>query len=188
MKDDVNSEKIEIISTEDEKIKTIGEILSNNTSRTILRVLGDGELSANEIAEKIGMLLSLTIYHLKKMQSCGIIRVSKINKSEKGLHMNYYTVTKYAFVILSAHSYEKIEKANSLGDLLKRVSRFVTIGIIAIIAWFAMSYDDLYGLHPPVMTPLEEVLSQPTYWNIIVPLIIIIIGLVTERILKCYNR
>ncbi|MDE1843685.1 MAG: hypothetical protein KGH95_08555, partial [Thaumarchaeota archaeon] len=47
-------ERIEILSTEDGKIKSIGEMLSNDSSRNILKTLLDDTMTANQIAQKIG--------------------------------------------------------------------------------------------------------------------------------------
>jgi len=45
-------EKVEILSTDDEKIKLIGNLLSNDTSRNILKLLFGQEMTANDIAVK----------------------------------------------------------------------------------------------------------------------------------------
>jgi len=46
------TEKIEIFSTDDEKIKSFGELLTNDSSRSILQLLFKEEMTANEIAQK----------------------------------------------------------------------------------------------------------------------------------------
>ena len=52
---DGSSDKIEIFLSDDEKIKSVGELLTNNSSRDILQLLFEEELSANEISQKIDM-------------------------------------------------------------------------------------------------------------------------------------
>jgi len=47
------SDKVEILSTEDEKIKAVGEILSSDSSRKILKLLFNQSLTANQISQKI---------------------------------------------------------------------------------------------------------------------------------------
>lgn len=86
-----DAEKIEIFSTDDEKIKLVGEILSNESSRVILQLLFDEELTANEISSKALVSLQLVTYHLKKMQELGFVKVSKITNNSKGHDMKYYT-------------------------------------------------------------------------------------------------
>ncbi|MDE1725579.1 MAG: winged helix-turn-helix transcriptional regulator, partial [Thaumarchaeota archaeon] len=75
-------EKIEILSTEDDKIKSIGEILSNDSSRNILKLLLDDTLTANQVAQKAGISLPLAIYHLKKMQDLEIIGVATVKEND----------------------------------------------------------------------------------------------------------
>ena len=45
-------EKIKILATDDEKIKSFGEIFTNDSSREILQLLFNEELSATQIAQK----------------------------------------------------------------------------------------------------------------------------------------
>ena len=77
------TEKIEIFSTDDEKIKSFGELLTNDSSRKILQILFKEEMTANEIAQKTGESLQLVKYHINKMQDMGIIKVSKVEKNTK---------------------------------------------------------------------------------------------------------
>ena len=49
--DDPNvSDKIDILSTDDTKLKAVGEILSSDSSRQILKLLFNNSLSANKIS------------------------------------------------------------------------------------------------------------------------------------------
>ena len=66
--DDPNvSDKIDILSTDDTKLKAVGEILSSDSSRQILKLLFNNSLSANQISQETEMSLPLVIHHLKKM-------------------------------------------------------------------------------------------------------------------------
>lgn len=230
---DVN-EKIEILSTEDEKIKTIGELLSNDSSRGILKLLLDDTMTANQIAQKIGISLQLVIYHLKKMQELGIVNIMSKERDTK-----YYTSTKFAFVILSSKASEKAKKSKSLFNSLKRIHRFAAIGISGLVSWLvlqnmqspeypsgvripvalsptsptvqssanlttAQSSADV-ATHsgvltstttapipaqtlPPYMSPVEPSVFSHEIWIVVIPLIIIIIGLVIERVLRAYKK
>src|SRR3989304_9208 len=94
------SDKVEILSTEDEKIKAVGEILSSDSSRKILKLLFNQSLTANQISQKIGVSLPLVIYHLKKMQESDVIKITNVGKNTKSHDMKFYTVDKFAIVIL----------------------------------------------------------------------------------------
>ena len=65
--DDDLTEKIKILATDDEKIKSFGELFTNDSSREILQLLFNEELSATQIAQKTDISLQLVKYHrLKK--------------------------------------------------------------------------------------------------------------------------
>ena len=64
----------------DEKIKSFGELFTNNSSREILQLLFNEELTATQIAQKTDISLQLVKYHINKLQSLGIVKISKIKK------------------------------------------------------------------------------------------------------------
>lgn len=130
------NEKIEIFSTEDEKIKSFGELLTNDSSRAILQWLLTNEMTAKQIAEKIEVSLPLVIYHLNKMQELGVVKISKIGKNVKERDMKYYTATKFAIVILPASVSEKAKKSKMLLRSIKSIYRFAGIAIAGVAAWF----------------------------------------------------
>ncbi|MGQ0377262.1 MAG: ArsR/SmtB family transcription factor [Nitrososphaerota archaeon] len=88
------SDKVEILSTEDQKIKAVGEILSSDSSRQILRLLFNDTLTANQISQKTGVSLPLVIYHLKKMQEANVVKITNVGKNTKSHDMKFYTADK----------------------------------------------------------------------------------------------
>lgn len=131
------TEKIEILSTEDERIKTVGELLSSDSSRTILKLLFNDQMTANQLAQKTEISLPLVIYHLKKMQESGIVKISQTGKNTKSHDMKYYTIDKFAIVILPSGATEKAKSSKSLFNSFNRIYKFATIGCAAIAAWFS---------------------------------------------------
>lgn len=134
------TEKIEILSTEDERIKTVGELLSSDSSRAILKLLFNDQMTANQIAQKTEISLPLVIYHLKKMQDAGIVKIAQTGKNTKSHDMKYYTVDKFAIVILPSGATEKAKSSKSLFNSFNRIYRFATIGGAAIAAWFSSQF------------------------------------------------
>ena len=65
--DDDLTEKIKIFATDDEKIKSFGEIFTNDSSREILQFLFNEELSATQITQKSNISLQLVKYHFNKL-------------------------------------------------------------------------------------------------------------------------
>ncbi len=74
-------ERVSIYDTDDERLRSLGEVLINDVSRTILKLLFDETFTANEIATKTGFSLQLVRYRLKKMQDIGLVEISKIGKT-----------------------------------------------------------------------------------------------------------
>src|SRR5574338_445583 len=130
------SENIEIISTDDEKIKSFGELLSSDSSRKILKLLYAEVMTANQIAQKTGISLQLVRYHVKKLQDHGIVRIVKIEKNSKEHDMKYYSAARFAVVILHSHLSVKARESKSLFDSLKTIYRFAAIGIFGVLTWF----------------------------------------------------
>ncbi len=152
------TEKIEIISTEDEKIKSVGELLSSDSSRTILKLLFEDTMTANQIAQKTGISLPLVIYHLKKMQDMGIVKVSNVGKNIKAQDMKYYTTTKFAIVILPSSLSQKAKTSKSLANSFKTIYRFASIGVAGIATWFVSQFAQNFQA---TQTGLEENLPAP---------------------------
>lgn len=134
------NDKIEILSTDDDKIKSVGELLSSDSSRTILKLLFNDQLTANQIAQKTEISLPLVIYHLKKMQEAGMVKISQTGKNTKSHDMKYYTVDKFAIVILPSGATEKAKSSKSLFNSFNRIYRFSMIGGAAIAAWFSSQF------------------------------------------------
>ncbi|MDE1763907.1 MAG: winged helix-turn-helix transcriptional regulator [Thaumarchaeota archaeon] len=217
-------EKIEILSTEDDKIKSVGELLSNDSSRNILKTLLDDTMTANQIAQKLGISLPLTIYHLKKMQEIGMVNVTTTKEDDT----KYYTSAKFAFIITSAKVSEKARTSKSLFNSLKRIYRFAAIGFSGLVSWLVLQNMNLTqnpeysnmktpvpsGITaapveqspantlaptipapahltvtaPPYMAPVEPSAISHEILAFVIPLVIIIAGLVIERILRAYKK
>lgn len=134
------NDKIEILSTDDQRIKAVGELLSSDSSRTILKLLFNDHMTANQIAQKTETSLPLVMYHLKKMQDAGIVTISSTGKNTKSHDMKYYTVDKFAIVILPSGMSEKAKSSKSLHNSFNRIYRFATIGGAALATWFSSQF------------------------------------------------
>jgi DNA-binding transcriptional regulator LsrR (DeoR family) len=97
-------------------------------------------MTANQIAQKTEISLPLVIYHLKKMQDAGIVKISQTEKNTKSHDMKYYTVDKFAIVILPSSLTEKARSSKSLSNSFNQIYRFATIGGAAIAAWFSTQF------------------------------------------------
>ena len=107
-------EKIKILATDDKKIKSFGEIFSNDSSREILQLLFNEELSATQIAQKTDISLQLVKYHLTKLQDLGVVNISKVEKNSKSQDMKIYTATKFSIVVVPPTLSEKTKDSKLL--------------------------------------------------------------------------
>ena len=133
-KEDEITEKIKIIATDDEKIKSFGELLTNDSSRTILQLLFNEELTALQIAEKTGISLQLVKYHIIKLQDLGVVRVTKIEKNSKSQDMKFYSASKFSMVIVPPKYTEKTKESKLLVRSFKHIYKIAGLGIAAGIS------------------------------------------------------
>lgn len=180
------SDKIEILSTDDAKMQKLGEIMSNESSRIILKLLFEADMTANQISQKTEMLLSLVIYHLNKMTEIGIVKVVKIEKNQKEHDMKYYGTSKFAVIILPSKSIDKAKKSKSLYNSLKKISGFVAIGMAAVISWLVTYIVTQSSMNPPLLSPIKtpEIDSSAMLMSIIT----IIVGLIIKKIFHEYDK
>jgi DNA-binding transcriptional ArsR family regulator len=125
------TEKIKILATDDEKIKSFGELFTNDSSREILQLLFNEELTANQIAQKTEISLQLVKYHLIKLQDLGIVKISKIEKNSKSQDMKIYTATKFSIVIVPPKLSEKTKESKLLVRSFKHIYKVAGLGIAA---------------------------------------------------------
>lgn len=124
-KSNSGAEQIKIYFSDDEKIKSFGEILTSDAGRLILKSLLSDELTANQISQKSNISLQLVKYHLNKMQSLGIVSVSKTVKNSKAHDMKFYAATKFAIMILPQNESERVRQ--SFVRSLKKFSKITGI-------------------------------------------------------------
>jgi len=127
--DDEFTEKIKILATDDEKIKSFGELFTNDSSREILQLLFNEELTANQIAQKTGISLQLVKYHLIKLQGLGIVKISKIEKNSKSQNMKIYSATKFSIVIVPPKFSEKTKESKLLVRSFRHIYKIAGLGI-----------------------------------------------------------
>ena len=204
------SDKIEIISTEDEKLKTIGEILSSDSSRKILKLLFNQSLTANEIAQKTELSLPLVIHHLKKMQAVQVVKITNVGKNSKAHDMKYYTIDKFAIVVMPSEMTASAKKSKSFFNSFNRIHRLATLGAAAVAAWFSTQFIQSSKTMPesaemaqnaeesaqmarslPQELAQDTVMVQPTVepgfdvlWSVIAVMGVIVVGLAVEVAIK----
>ncbi len=123
------TENIKILATDDEKIKSFGEIFTNNSSREILQLLFNEELTATQIAQKSAVSLQLVKYHLNKLQDLGIVKISKIEKNSKSQDMKVYTASKFSLVIVPPTLSNKTRESKLLVRSFRHIYKVAGFGM-----------------------------------------------------------
>jgi len=129
--DDEITEKIKIMATDDVKIKSFGELLTNDSSRAILQLLFNEELTALQIAEKTEISLQLVKYHIIKLQDLGVVKITKIEKNSKSQDMKFYSASKFSMVIVPPKYSEKTKESKLLVRSFKHIYKIAGLGIAA---------------------------------------------------------
>ena len=154
------TEKIKIIATDDEKIKSFGELLTNDSSRAILQLLFNEELTALQIAEKTGISLQLVKYHIIKLQDLGVVKVTKIEKNSKSQDMKFYSASKFSMVIVPPKYSEKTKESKLLVRSFKHIYKIAGLGIAAGISGL-MSLSLMQRDNQVVIEPRETTQTIP---------------------------
>ena len=134
-------EYLEIISTEDERIKVIGEELANDTGRAIFGKVSQGIASPNDLAKALNISLPLINWHINRLLSVGLVKVEKIGLSSKNKEMKYYGPVKTALVIIPPEALmidgtkSKRGRESVLLKLRQYMASFVALAISAPIIY-----------------------------------------------------
>ena len=108
------SEDLRIYFSDDDKIKSFGEVLTSDSGRLILKILLSESLTANQLAQKTSISLQLVKYHIDKMQGLGIgekiIRSALMYAKSKGCYKTILDCDRkvkpfYEKIGFKAHSY-----------------------------------------------------------------------------------
>lgn len=175
-------EKVKVFYSDDESLKEFGELLTNKTSRSIIRLLWSGkEYYTNEIALTLDMSVSLVIHHLKKIKKLNLVTESskQITKNTKD-HTFYRMRTD---IFLSKHSKDEAEKKGSLKRIFRDGVKFTSVSIVFVIGLFFIN-SMTYGAY--VSKKIKYEFNDSTL--IICILLIVIAIMIFERIFGCRFR
>ncbi len=178
-------EYLEVISTDDERIKIIGEELANDTGRAIFGKISQGVASSNELAKALEISLPLVNWHINRLLSVGLIKVDKVGMSQKNKQMKYYGPVKTALVIIppqnpSGNTVPISKKDTVLMKLrhyMASVAAFV-IGASGIYVFEKNQIPTQEAAHAPEMTaktvpqvamPMHEVINTTTSIQTVTP-------------------
>lgn len=160
--------------SEDDSLKVLGELLSNDSSRNMIKALSSNEMYANQIATKLNLRPNLVAYHLGRMESIGLLEITHKKIIRKGKEHKHFRIPDGMLVLPCLR--------NEDGDdgLVRRVMRsgvkFAAIGAASVVP-LAIGLLDT-----PVHAGTDYDVTKIHPDAIIAGMGIAIVGLVMERI------
>ena len=131
--DNENFDKIKIFSSDDEKLKILGELLSNKSSRDIIRLLIEKEMYTNEIVKKLELKVNLVIHHLQKMELIGLLEITNKKIIRNGEEHRFFRIP--LGMLIFPEKSEDETKNGILKKFFKEGIKFAAIGFAAIISF-----------------------------------------------------
>ncbi len=175
------SHKIKLFYIDDNSLKQLGELLSNETSRSIIKALIEKEHYTNELAEKLGIQVSLVIHHLKKLEELNLVNVTKKRIVKKGVERRFFRIKSDIFITKTTK--EGDSKIEGFKKIFNDGIKFVAIGIVSALSYITTKYYE----------STEKVVSHDSgggieyipviEYPIIIALAVIILGLAIDRII-----
>ncbi|OYT38350.1 hypothetical protein B6U82_00070 [Candidatus Pacearchaeota archaeon ex4484_31] len=132
------------VSLDDEKAKAIGEVISNETARKILKLLAKKNATESEIAKELNLPLSTVSYNIKKLLECKLIEVNGFYYSEKGNKVNVYRLAKKVVLITPKSSFVKLKNV-----------------LLTALTVFACSFAIKLGFKKPFLAERKVALAIP---------------------------
>ena len=153
------------ISLDDDFLKELGEILRNDSSRKIIKVLIQEELIVNQISNKTGLSVSLVVSWMKKFKKAGLLTVKQRKQKRKyKKDSNYYSINLDIFLPLS-----KGDSDSKIKQIFKDGVKFFSIMLAGVVTYFTIKPTP----DPNEITP--EFAKNEMLFSL--PYLVVIIGL-----------
>jgi len=153
-------EYLEIISTEDERIKIIGEELANDTGRAIFGKISQGIASPNDLAKALNISLPLINWHINRLLSVGLVKVEKIELSSKNKQMKYYGPVKTALVIVSPENSSNTDTSQAKKETILLKLRQYLASFAAFVVGVSGIYLAEKSQAPEIMVPTPQMAAK----------------------------
>ena len=172
-------DEVKVFGADDRSLKLLGELLSNDTSRKIIRCLIKKQMYTNELATKLDIPISLVMHHLKKLEELNLVDVEERQITKKTKKHKFFRMSGKIFVLPNDTNAD-MRETGSLGRILQEKVRYTIIGAAALFAFVLTR-----GQYSSTAFIPQEPLVVPFYLeSTFVPLLIVIVGLVIERVVQ----
>lgn len=103
-----------LLSMEDEKIKKISNVISNESCRKILDYLSNKDATESELAEKLNLPMSTVHYNLQQLMETGLISAEEFHYSTRGKEVSHYRLANKYIIIAPKKTFGIKEKLKSI--------------------------------------------------------------------------
>ena len=104
-------DEIKVFTSDDRSLKLLGELLSNDTSRRIIRCLVEKQMYTNELATKLDIPISLVIHHLRKLEELNLVDMEERQITRKIKKHKFFKMSGKFFVLPSKSTMKPIDKS-----------------------------------------------------------------------------
>ncbi len=129
--------KIKVFASDDD-LKSLGELLSNETSRKIIKNLMENQMYTNEIATKLDIRVSLVIHHLRKLEDLGLLEIENKKIKRKGEKHRFFKIDSEIFITVNKTK-EEVKEKGILKKLFRNGIKFTSILTAGVVSWFTMN-------------------------------------------------
>ena len=103
-----------LLSMEDQQIKKISNVISNDSCRKILDFLSNKDATESELAEKLGIPISTVHYNLQQLQDASLVNSEEFHYSKKGKEVNHYRLANKYIIIAPKKTFGIKEKLRGI--------------------------------------------------------------------------
>lgn len=143
-----------LLSMEDDKIKKISNVISNDSCRRILDYLSNKESTESELSSNLGIPISTVHYNLQQLKETGLVDADEYHYSAKGKEVQHYRLANKYIIIAPKKTYGIKEKLKSILPVVLIVS-----GAALVIQLFS-KYFAQPDIESPIMMAEKEAIGR----------------------------
>ena len=132
-----------LLSMEDEKIKKISNVISNDSCRKILDHLAEKEATESELASKLSIPISTVHYNLQQLMETGLVEANEFHYSQKGKEVNHYRLANKYIIIAPKKTFGIKEKLK--GIIPAALITAAVAGVMEIVTKYSNSMSAATG-------------------------------------------
>lgn len=144
-----------LLSMEDERIKKISNVISNESCRKLLEYLSTKDATESELAEKLGLPISTVHYNLQQLMETELIESKEFHYSEKGKEVAHYKLANKYIIIAPKKTFGIKEKLKSILPIA------LVVGATALIIQYFQKF--FYVGTTKILTETKQTLLRETF-------------------------